>query len=717
MSIGANRRVVLPHAREASERSARRIFRGVIGLFFPGRFLPRVVAGLLVAGAFSGRSPAAEILPRLAHHNPGTLADLGVGLWAWPLPMDYNGDGLMDLVVVCTDKPSNGTWYFENSGEVDAQLKLPIFKPAVLIGKSAPSSGICYVDGRPFVTATASEKQGEIYAYRGNVYPDFRNTQFSRPEKIPVPETILTQPGNIRQNQWKFVDYDGDGALDVTVGIDFWGDFGALNGGEGAFNARGEWTRGKLRGYVYLLRNTGTTAAPVYAPAERLQAGGRDIDPFGMPSPSWGDFDGDGDLDLVCGEFRDSFTYYENTGSRTRPVYAAGRPFVHAGLPLAMDLCMITPTAVDFDGDGDLDLVCGDEDGRVAFIEHTGKVAGGLPQFLPPRYFRQFAADVKFGALATPYAVDWDGDGDDDLISGNSAGYIAFIENLGGAPLRWAAPRYLAAAGKLIREQAGPNGSIQGPAETKWGYSILSVADWDGDGLPDIMTNGIWGKVVWYKNIGTRTAPRLAAGRPVELALPPGTQAPHPAWNWWKPKGNELVSQWRTSPQMIDWNGDGLMDLVMSDAEGYLALYERKRGAGGRLELHLPQRVFWSEGASVFNSGGQPQNKESGLLRLNDGVFGRSGRRTFCTADWDGDGTMDLLVNSVPNVNFLRGLGRDTAGRWRFRDEGPVSTHVLAGHATKPTVADWNRDGVPELLIGAEDGFFYHVRNPRRAPH
>ena len=57
-------------------------------------------------------------MPRLAHQNPGLLADLGVGLWAWPLPMDYNGDGLMDLVVVCTDKPYNGTWFFENSGVV-----------------------------------------------------------------------------------------------------------------------------------------------------------------------------------------------------------------------------------------------------------------------------------------------------------------------------------------------------------------------------------------------------------------------------------------------------------------------------------------------------------------------------------------------------------------------------------------------------------------------
>lgn len=657
---------------------------------------------------FGLAAESTDVMPRLAHHNPGALADLGVGLWAWPLPMDYNGDGLMDLVVVCTDKPSNGTWFFENSGQVDSQLKLPIFKPAVLIGKSAPSVGISSINGAPVVTATASAKRGDIYDFKGNVFPDFVKSQFNQPVKIPVPEKIHTEAGNIRQNQWKFVDYDGDGALDVTVGIDFWGDFGPLNGGEGAFNAQGEWTRGKLRGYVYLLRNKGTTANPVYAPPVRLQAGGKDIDPYGMPSPMWGDFRGTGKLDLICGEFRDGFTYYENVGTRTQPVYAIGRQLSSAGLPIKMDLCMITPTAVDFDGDGDLDLVVGDEDGRVAFIENTGKVLGGMPQFLPPRYFRQFAADVKFGALATPYAIDWDGDGDEDIISGNSAGYIAFIENLGGEPTRWAPPRYLSAGGKLIREQAGFNGSIQGPAEAKWGYSVLSVADWDGDGLPDIMTNGIWGKIIWYKNIGTRTAPRLAAGQPVELTLPAGVLTPALAGNWWKPQGRELSTQWRTTPQMIDWNGDGLMDLLMADPDGYLALYERQRLADGTLALGAAQRIFWSEGASVFDSNGKPQNQQSGLLRLNDGIYGRRGRRTFCTVDWDGDGKVDILMNSNPNVNFFRNLGKNAAGQWAFRDEGPVSTHVLAGHATKPTYFA----ATQQLLIGAEDGFFYQVKRP-----
>src|SRR5690606_38419364 len=122
-----------------------------------------------------------------------------------------------------------------------------------------------------------------------------------------------------------------------------------------------------------------------------------------------------------------------------------------------------------------------------------------------PIYFKQKPDNVKFGALATPVGEDWDSDGDDDIISGNSAGYIAFIENLGlsnGSP-KWAPPKLLKSNGNTIRIQAGSNGSIQGPAESKWGYTTLSVADWDHDGLVDLVINSIWGKVVWYKNIGS----------------------------------------------------------------------------------------------------------------------------------------------------------------------------------------------------------------------
>lgn len=674
--------------------------------------IPRLLLAALLGSALAavpGRSAeAGATLSRLAYNNPGLVTDLGVGLWAWPLPMDSIGNGRMDLFVVCTDTPHNGTWYFANSGTIDSETGLPIFNPAVLVDVSVPSAGISYVTGHPVVTATASVKDGDLMRFRGNVYPNFLRTQFADPTKLAVPESIHTEPGNIRQNQWQLVDYDGDGALDVTVGIDFWGDYGWDN----AFDARGNWLRGSLHGYVYLLRNTGDNLRPDYAVPEKVIAGGEPVDPFGMPSPMWGDFRGAGKLDLICGEFRDGFTFYENTGTRTEPLYAAGRSLKVAdtGGRLHMDLCMITPVAVDFNGDGHLDIVCGDEDGRVAFIENTGRIVDGAPQFLAPRYFRQFAGDVKVGALVTPYAFDWDGDGREDLLCGSSAGYITFIKNMGGDPVRWAAPVRLSAGGEIIREQAGPNGSIQGPAEAKWGYSVLSVADWDADGLPDIITNGIWGKIVWYRNTGTRTAPALAAAQPVELE--PGATSPKPAWNWWTPKGRELVTQWRTVPQAIDWNRDGLADLVVLDHEGYLVLHERRRAADGALTLGPAQRIFAGETVSSYDRNGEPTNAEPGLLRLNDGEAGRSGRRTFCIDDWDGDGLPYLLVNSIPNVNFLRGRGQDADGRYVFRDEGPVSSHVLAGHATKPTTIDLTGSSRRDLLIGAEDGFLYFLPNP-----
>jgi hypothetical protein len=43
---------------------------------------------------------------------------------------------------------------------------------------------------------------------------------------------------------------------------------------------------------------------------------------------------------------------------------------------------------------------------------------------------------------------------------------------------------------------------------------------------------------------------------------------------------------------------------------------------------------------------------------------------------------------------------------------GMVDNRILAGHTTSPTVVDWNKDGIPDLLVGAEDGFLYYMRNP-----
>lgn len=640
------------------------------------------LVGAVAAAALSAvaAEPQAESrFTRLEFRQPGLVVPVGVGLWAWPLPMDHDGDGDLDLVVSCPDKPYHGVWLFENPAAAGAPADpWPVFRPARRLGAGLGNAQVSYVDGVPRVLVPGFEidqPRGGDWSQRTKIYP-----------------TTNLHPRKVRANQWRYADYDGDGRLDLVVGTEDWTDYGWDN----AYDRQGRWTNGPLRGWVYWVRNEGTTDRPQYAAPVRLEAGGQPLETFGMPSPSLADFDGDGDLDLLCGEFLDGFTYFENVGTRTAPRLAAGRRALDAeGRSLAMHVQMITPVALDWDADGHVDLVVGDEDGGVALVRHVGRVVDGLPRFEPPRYFEQAAREVKFGALAAPTAVDWDADGDEDLLVGNTAGEVGFLENLGGGvPPRFAAPRLVEADGRPIHIQAGPNGSIQGPAEAKWGYTTLSAADWDHDGRVDLVVNSIWGKVVWYRNEGSPGQPRLAAARPVEVAWDGPT--PKPAWTWWEPEGKELCTQWRTTPVVVDWNDDGLNDLVMLDHEGYLALFERRRSGDG-LVLLPGRRVF-------VDAAGQP-------LLLAKGVAGRSGRRKLTLADWDGDGRRDLLIDGR-NADFYRNEGPGPDGTVKLVSRGPVDPLQLAGHDTAPTTVDWDDDGRRDLVLGAEDGHFYYLPNP-----
>ena len=622
-------------------------------------------------------------LVRIMYNNPELKSvDLGVGLWAWPFPADFDNDGDLDLLVNCPDKPFNGLWLFENK----TGGKNPVLKAPVKLAESQRNLQIFPWDGKYVATIS------------GVVFPDFLNSFYKNPDTLfnrDFYKNIMKDP---RFNLWRFVDYENDGDKDIVIAIDDWTDYGWDN----AYDKNGVWKNGPLHGKVYLIEQT---SAGKFVEPKPILAGGAEIDNFSISGSLFEDFDGDGDLDIVISEFVDRLSWIENTGSRQKPVYAKPQFIKIKNKILHLDLEMIVPSAADWDADGDIDLIVGIEDGRVVFMENTGKKDNNGPVFKEPVYLQQEPQYLKFGALVTPYSVDWDDDGDEDLICGNTAGHIGFIENLsGGENPRWAKPVYLEAGGETILILAGENGSIQGPAEQKWGYTTLTVADWNGDGLKDIVSNSIWGKIEWLENTGKTGKPKLAKAKPVEVEWP-GTN-PKPKWTWWNPEGKNLVTQWRTVPYVYDWNRDGLQDLIMLDHEGYLCFWERF-SENGNLRLKPGKRIFTAAAGSKVSE--LFANDEKGFLRLNTKEAGGSGRRKFCITDWDHDGLPDLIVNSV-NVTWLRNLGEKN-GLVVLEDKGTLSDAVLAGHSTSPTLVDWDKNGIQDILIGAEDGHFYLLKN------
>ena len=146
------------------------------------KLLPLLLISTLAAGEHD--------LKRLKYNNPGLTVDLDVGLdvglWAWPPPMDWDNDSDLDHIISCSDKPYNGTYFFENSGG----SKLPVFKKAIRIGKDTSNVHVSYPNGK------------SVVVLRGAHLKDFVGKGYGETEQLYKGQ-FTEGFGHVRAKQWK----------------------------------------------------------------------------------------------------------------------------------------------------------------------------------------------------------------------------------------------------------------------------------------------------------------------------------------------------------------------------------------------------------------------------------------------------------------------------------------------------------------------------------
>lgn len=155
-------------------------------------------------------------------------------------------------------------------------------------------------------------------------------------------------------------DYNGDGLMDLLVGNYGYSDtciYDPLTGLQCTFISK-----------IALLINEGTKLKPQFRLIDRNIA---NLDLLQMQSliPAMADMDGDGDMDLVCGNSKGKFVYCENNALPGQPAHFELVDPAWHGID-AGDFS--APQLFDLDNDGLTDLICGKRNGTLSFYKNTG---------------------------------------------------------------------------------------------------------------------------------------------------------------------------------------------------------------------------------------------------------------------------------------------------------------------------------------------------------
>lgn len=450
---------------------------------------------------------------------------------------------------------------------------------------------------------------------------------------------------------------------------------------------------GTRAGTITLLENDGCATAPSFreVPPDAHAFGSILVGQGAVPALV--DLDGDEDLDLVVGNWM-ALDYFRNDGSAASPVFVAvtgpASPFDGMTFDFAP-----APTFGDVDDDGLIDLTLGTYSGVIRYFKNTGSTA-------TPVFTEQFDQDNPLSTISIPdpvkpYLVDLDGDDDLDLLIGMRFAGPAPYRNVGTA--------------QAATFQTWP-GLITLP--TVDDLSAAAVADFDGDGLAEMVLGQENGPLRYFDNSGTLESPHFVQN--FGLANPIS--------------GPRMIGN--SSPTTLDWDGDGRLEIVVGHLFG--DLMSLKLDTNGAYQVLMeasqdPLRVLFPLFGSPTPSTGDIDadgdtdvvvgGTFNGLVLLrNDGtpsapsfsdvgpvIPGLSGLPYL--ADIDGDDDLDIALGQGDSVVLVRNDGTPQVPQFTVTSPGSdpfVGIQASENGLAVPALADWDGDGDLDLLLGSTLG-------------
>jgi hypothetical protein len=205
-----------------------------------------------------------------------------------------------------------------------------------------------------------------------------------------------------------------------------------------------------------------------------------------------------------------------------------------------------TPTFADVDGDGDLDLIVGESGGTLKYYENVDNALHyyeGTDFFIGAVYVEDSGmfSGIDVGAYSDPAFADLDGDGDEDLTIGESGGSLEYYRNDGGGIWTYDASMY---SGMSVS-----------------GYSTPAFADMDGDDDFDLTVGagggGDAGKFAYYRNDGGTSSPSWTEDTGYYSGVDVGD---------------------RSNPALADMDDDGDIDLTSGESLGTVKYYRNDAG-------------------------------------------------------------------------------------------------------------------------------------------